>query len=396
MQDGAASSLLGRIGRASAVAGLIALAILALLSGADRQSRDFPNAPSLSGWPYDTGNARAKAILSFVQTGPESAIAYARRAILSDPLSVQAVSILGRSQLYAGQPDQARQTFQVAGQLGWRDPMTQIYWLDQALQEGDYTVATQRLDALLRQSPDDENRDKFLALVSQTPEGREALAERLKLAPDWAKFYLANVSQLRPDEVAQRVDLVRRTGRGVWDCRATEAITQKLIEAQQFDEAQSVWRLNCATSRSLVYDGGFDQLDTTKQTAGFDWRLPTRGDIDIQLIKGAADNRLLNLSVSAASTMPVLRQLVVLKPGTYRLTWHMPETPDNQARALQVSLTCNADLGRAQPGEPDAGKREYRKLDFTIDSECPARQLVFWLAPRAQVQLDDISLTAAE
>jgi len=391
-----ASSLLGRIGRAGAVAGLIAMAILALLSGADRQSRDFPNAPSLSGWPYDTGNARAKAILAFVQTGPGSAIEYARRAILSDPLSVQAVSILGRSQLYAGQADQARKTFQVAGQLGWRDPMTQIYWLDQALQEGDYTVATQRLDALLRQSPDDENRDKFLAVVSQTPEGREALAERLKLAPDWARIYLTGISRLRPEEIAQRVDLVQRTGRGVWDCQATEAITQRLIEARQLAEAQSVWRLNCASSTSLIYDGGFDQLDASKPAAGFDWRLPTRGDVDIQLIKGQAGNRLLNMSVNSAITMPVLRQLVVLKPGTYRLTWHMPETPENQADALQVSLACKDDLSLAQPGEPDAGKRDYRKLDFTIDSECPARQLVFWLAPRSQVQLDDISLTSAE
>lgn len=54
------SGVLNRLGKGLAVAGLILLAGASLLSGSDRQSRDFPTSPSLMGWPYDTGAARSK------------------------------------------------------------------------------------------------------------------------------------------------------------------------------------------------------------------------------------------------------------------------------------------------------------------------------------------------
>ncbi|OYU33079.1 MAG: hypothetical protein CFE35_22130, partial [Novosphingobium sp. PASSN1] len=263
MADTAAPAMPRRLWQAAAAAGLIAFAIAALLSGTDRQSREFPNAPSVIGWPYDTGAARSRAISAFVQNGPKSAIAFARRAILSDPISAQPISLLGRSQLYAGQAQEARKTFEVAGQLGWRDGMTQIYWLDQALQVGDIKVAAERLDALLRQSPLDENRDRFLAIVSATPEGRAAIAQRLKAVPAWVGVYVNDVKDLPVEQLAQRADVVLRTGRGVWPCSASANITQKLIDSNMLPEAQAVWRGNCSTSNSLAFDGGFDQLDTT-------------------------------------------------------------------------------------------------------------------------------------
>lgn len=392
MPEAQAQGMFGRLRSVLAAAGLIGLAVAALLSGSDRQSREFPNSPSFVGWPYDTGAARARAILAFVRTGPASAISYAERSVLSDPLSAQAVSILGRSQLYAQQPVDARTTFLVAGQLGWRDAMTQIYWLDQALQTSDYKVAAQRLDALLRQSPDDENRDRFLAAVAATPEGRSELAERLKLSPVWASLMAGEVKDLPADQVMQRVDLMRRTGKGVWDCASTEPISQRLINLGMLQEAQSVWRLNCESTGSLVYDGGFERFDTLKPTAAFDWQLSNRGDADIALTQDASNQRKLALEVTATVTLPIVRQLVVLAPGRYRLTWRTPETPPAQARSLRVSLACAVDLGRAAEGVAVPGKADSWAVDFDVDGECPARKLVFWLAPRAPIHLDDVGL----
>jgi len=380
--------------RVIAIVGLIGLATAALLSGSDRQSREFPNSPSFVGWPYDTGAARAKAALTFVKTGPASAITYARRAVLSDPLSAQAVSLLGRSYLYAQRLPEAEQAFEVSGQLGWRDDMTQIYWLDQAMQGGDYKVAAERLDALLRQSPDNENRDKFLAAVAATPEGRDALAQRLKISPDWARRLATEVKDLPADQLRQRIDLMQRTGKNVWDCPVTELLAQRLIDLGMLDEAQSVWRLNCETSDALVYDGGFEHFDTLKQTTAFDWQLANGGDADIAVNQDGARNRGLALEVTSSNTLAILHQLIVLKPGQYRLTWRTQGTPATQARALRVSLSCNRDLSRASDGIPVPGKPDFWTQDFAVDGECPARQLVFWLSPRVPVQLDNVSLEA--
>ncbi len=396
MTDAASRGRFDLIRTVVAVVGLVGLATAALLSGSDRQSREFPNSPSLVGWPYDTGAARAKAALAFVRSGPESAIGCARRAVLSDPLSAQAVSILGRSYLYAQHLPEARQAFEVSGQLGWRDDMTQIYWLDQAMQDGDYKVAAERLDALLRQSPDDENRDKFVAAVAASPEGRAALAVRLKLAPDWARRLSTQVDGLPADQLLQRIDLMRRTGKGVWDCAATEPLTQKLINQGMLNEAQSVWRLNCEPSNSLVYDGGFEHFDTLQTTSAFDWQISSGGDADVALNRDGAGHQTLALEVISTSTLPIVRQLIVLEPGHYRLTWRTPASPRAQARAVRVSLSCTPDLSRAANGTPVPGRPDTWTQDFEIDGECPARQLVFWLAPRSPIHLGDVSLEEVE
>lgn len=392
----AAATMPRRFRQVAATAGLIVFAIAALLSGTDRQSREFPNSPSVIGWPYDTGAARARAISAFVQSGPQSAIGFARRAILSDPISALPISLLGRSQLYAGQLQEAHKTFEIAGQMGWRDGMTQIYWLDQALLAGDVKVASERLDALLRQAPGEENRDKFIAFVAATPEGRSAMAERLKLAPPWAQTIVTTLADVPVDQLLLRLDIMQRTGKGVWDCPATQTMTQQFIKLEMFEQAQVAWRLNCDSSGSLVYDGGFSHLDLLKSASAFDWRISNRGDADIVLTSDPSGNPSLALEVTAPVTLPIIQQLVILKPGRYRLMWKTPNTAPAKSRALQVSLDCAANLGRAVGGTAVTGKPGVWMQDFTVDRACQAQRLVFWLAPRTPIHLDDVMLNALD
>lgn len=392
MAKKAAASMRHRIGQAAAIAGLLVYAAATLLSGTDRESRKSPTSPAFVGWPYDTGGARALAIVAFVKYGPRSALGFARKAILSDPISAQAVSVLGQSQLYSGQAVEANKTFKIAGRLGWRDAMTQIYWLDQAVQAGDMKVAAERLDAILRQDRRYENRDRFLAVVSATPEGRAALAKRLALLPSWADTYVSELKDVPENELTQRADVVRLTGRGVWDCGAIAPMTQRLIDTGMLDAAQSAWRQNCATSASLVYDGGFDQLDTTKAGTGFEWHLTNRGDVDILATQDSSGNRRLELEVNAPQSVPVIRQLIVLKPGRYRLTWRTPETTQKAAGGLTISLACTPSMRDAQPGMADGAAKDMHVQEFVVDSSCAVRELVFWLAPKSQIHLDDIAL----
>lgn len=392
MSDLRGSEILAHIGRLLGLVGLAALIVAALLSGSDREARDFPNAPSYVGWPYDTGAARARSLLAFVKTGPASAIPYARRSVLSDPLSAQAVSILGRSQLYAQQWAAAHRTFEVAGQLGWRDTMTQIYWFDQALQAGDYRVAAERLDAILRQSPEDENRDRFIAALAATPEGRDAMAQRLKLAPAWAGPMVSDVWDLPADQVLQRIDTMRRSGKGVWTCADTEKITQRLINLGMLDDAQSVWQSNCERSASLVYDGNFIHVDTLQTTRAFDWQLSNSSDAQISVSQDAKGQRSLSLEVTGTTSLPILKQFVVLKPGRYTLRWRTPGTAIAQAKALQVSLTCKPDLSRAVGARAVAGQSDLWMVDFSVDAECAGRQLAFWLPPHAAVRIAEVRL----
>ncbi|OYU36280.1 hypothetical protein, partial [Novosphingobium sp. PASSN1] len=169
-------------------------------------------------------------------------------------------------------------------------------------------------------------------------------------------------------------------------------ITQKLIDSNMLPEAQAVWRGNCSTSNSLAFDGGFDQLDTTKTGTGFDWRLTTQGDVDIQATQDAAGNRRLELEVNAPLSVPVIRQRIVLKPGRYRLTWRTPETTQKAATGLTASLACAPSLRDALPGAADGAAKDMHVQEFIVDSSCAVGELVFWLSPKSQIHLDDITL----
>lgn len=392
MSEPRATSVAEQVRKSSLVVALLLLSVAALLSGTDRESREFPNSPSFVGWPYDTGAARSHAMRAFVRQGPERAIGYARRAVVSDPISAQAISILGQAELYSQHISEAHEAFRVSGQLGWRDGMTQIYWLDQALQDEDYKVAAERLDALLRQAPTDENRDRFLAAVAASEAGRHALADRLKLSPAWARTIVMTVGDLPADQVLQRVDIMRRTGKGVWDCPASELITQRLINLGLIAEAQSVWQLNCETAGALLYDGGFDNLDTLRKATAFDWQLSNRGDAEITIASDASGNRNLALENTGTAILPIIQQIVVLKPGRYQLTWKTPDTTPEKSNALQVSLACDTDLGRAYTGAQISGKPGTWRQDFLVDNQCQVRHLIFWLAPKALIHLDDVDL----
>ncbi len=372
---------------------LLILAIAALLSGTDRQCREFPNSPSFVGWPYDTGAARSRAMRTFVTKGPAHAIGFARRAIASDPISVQAVSLLGQVMLYSQHTDEAHKAFYVSGQLGWRDRMTQIYWLDQALQSEDYKVASERLDALLRQAPLDESRDRLLAAMAATDAGRAALADRLKLSPAWARTIVTYVDDLPTDQLLERIDLMRRSGKGVWDCPDSEKITQRLINLGLIAAAQSIWQLNCDSSGALIYDGGLERIDTIRKPMGFNWQIASRGDVNVAIVNDVTGHHNLALEVTGVTTLPILRQVLSLKQGRYNLTWATPATNPARADSIQVSLGCGADLSRASSGTRIPGERYTWRLLVEVDGKCPVQQLIFWLAPRTPIHLDDIRLS---
>jgi hypothetical protein len=52
-----------------------------------------------------------------------------------------------------GRPQQAEAAFRIAARFGWREPTTQVYWYEAALQSGDLRARVERADALLRTHP---------------------------------------------------------------------------------------------------------------------------------------------------------------------------------------------------------------------------------------------------
>lgn len=387
------SIMLVKIKRLAACSALLLLGFIVVLSGTDRIAIDAVRSPSLQGWPYDIGASSSHAAQALVAEGPASALYHIRRSIVTDPLNSRVVGFYGRAWLLSGNAIAAETAFRVSGELGWRDPNTQIYWMGKALQFGDAKVAAERLDALLRQFPNFEARDQLIATLLENPNGKAEFAKRLKLAPLWTGSFTNPSMDLPAAQIVRRAEVMQMVGRGVFDCAKSTQLVRTLISLDRLSYAMALWRTNCLGPTSLIYDGGFEKIDTTQTTGGFDWQLSNRGDVDLQVEEAKSGNRQLQVTVNAANTVSVLSQLVVLTPGRYRLSWRMPNTDADAGRALSISFDCKGSLGKAVQAQPTDAKDGYA-IDFDADGACAARQLQFWLRPNETVRLDEVRLSS--
>lgn len=383
------------------IAGALALACygtVAAISGADRLSTT-PDSTTrgLVEWPYDTMSARMRAMDALSRNQPAQAEQLAARAVVSDPMDPVPIGVLGRALQAQGQSEAADAAFRVSGNMGWRDVATQLYWIDRGLDLGDANVAAQRLDAIMRQFPDNPNRDALINDVIASVEGRTALAERFALGAPWQAAFVMTPDGTPPEVLLQRADVIRRTPRQTFACERMAWLTSALVKFDLMDQAQDVWLRSCDVGTSLVHDGNFANLNLNDQSRAslFDWRVPAAGDIEMLVNEPTPETRGLrqvDVRVNGASTQPVLQQMLVLPAGRYRISWTMPEADGLALRSLRIGLGCTFDQGLAKTATQQTGGKDRVGTEFVLDSTCRLRPLVFWLAPSVDVHIADVKL----
>ncbi len=161
--------------------GLVLFAGLAAGSAADRLSAGDPvlaaQIPAL--FASEALRTRGAEALSNGQAVGAELIGTA--AIRNAPTDPQSTALFGAGKLAVGD--------RVAGQLGWGVPITQSYWMGQALADGKYDIAALRLDALLRQQPALLRQRQLIDSMERNPAGQTAMIARMRLNPAWLSFY---------------------------------------------------------------------------------------------------------------------------------------------------------------------------------------------------------------
>lgn len=145
------------IGRIAWLAGLAAIAVITVFVQLDRQAEANPALAPLVPQPF---RAHAQTFIAAAAAeGKDSANALeeAERLIRRRPVPAEHLTILALAQTKAGQVEQAALSIQIAGQRGWREPISQEAVLRLALAAGDMPEATRRYAAMFlrKTTPDD-------------------------------------------------------------------------------------------------------------------------------------------------------------------------------------------------------------------------------------------------
>jgi len=309
------------------------------------------------------------------------------------PIEPVSTALLGAARLGAGDAAGADQAFLVAGHFGWREPITQYYWMQRALQVGDYRVAALRLDAMLRQQPDLSENSNLIAPVQAEPAGRDALAKQLLQRPAWLAAFADKAAGLPADQLEQRADVFDRLLRDgvVLGCNGSGRLAAALVGAGLPGRGKALWDAQCGTRRSLIGDAQFARLQAGVAASPFDWTIVGDGDVSVSLATAANGGRRLEVASTAAFPRKIMTQLAVLEPGRYRLAW-------TASTDLPISRSPIAAVASCQPDSRDVltgtkASRDRYVVEFQVDGSCPARWIGFLILPGSPpVQFGNLAL----
>ena len=193
----------------------LAYAAVAIGNGLDRMVFARPAAARLVPAPF-AANALEVLGNAELAADPHAAQVSAERLVAAAPIEPTSTALLGAARAAAGDDAGAGRAYRVAGQLGWRELGTQIYWLRVALAQDDPPVAVQRLDALLRQAPNLLREPGALEPFESGGAMESALLDRLAARPPWLDRYAGETEPIPAAVLARRTEvLIALADRGV-------------------------------------------------------------------------------------------------------------------------------------------------------------------------------------
>lgn len=373
-------------------AGLVASAVIANgLSGIALRSGN--PALALAVWPVSSSAAALRAEQLVDKGRLPEAQALAVRALRTASLNSVALRVVVRTAQQRKDAALAETGLVLAARSGWRDGFAQLWLLERAMAERNYTTAAQAADALLRIRFANARARAAITTLIGTPGGRAAIAERIAARPPWASLVLRDLRGATPEqaEVAAAL-LITLNERGI---RPDESDLRPLLDNAlakgQGAMMQRLWRtLNpntVADADSGLNDGDFTQLaaDSTKWQP-FGWRIAETPDIRIETPSRTEYqmNPVLRIEGQGRRPSAAVTQLLTLRPGLYDLSFRYKlETGLRQAFVWQVQCmgqTSRLLYGIAVPTLAGQGWEENR-LQFRVPENCPGQRIVLLVRP---------------
>ena len=361
---------------------LILLALLAAwrLVGqmqAERYAHDAPG-EALQWRPDDPDALLQLAQQKLAQKIPTAATHTAQHLLAVAPLNGPAYRVLAQAADNGGAVRQAQVLFDIATRRAPRDLPTHTWLAQQALRRGNYSVAMQQLDFVLRQQPDRlSSLAPILVQLAQTPAFADALAASLHSNPPWRASMLQTLQT--PDGNSMQA---KAQARVMQSLQAQGGLSQEefglwldsLMAQGRWGEAYARWAgvtMKPGASLPVLFNGDF-RLPITN--TGFDWRQQDVPSV-LATVDPAASGKwpalhlqLLDRAVPEAGWEHVL----LLTPGRYRLSMQLRAQSFSNALGLHWVIACDRGPQVLAMALPADGSFDWRTASG--DFEIPAAQ----------------------
>lgn len=336
---------------------------------------------------FDGSNSRALeqgAIIAASQGTPAAArraVALGTRALIASPLSSEGAAALGVGRsLLSGQGDDPA-AFRYSQFLSRRTTFTQIWAIEHAVAQGDIRGALIGYDRLFRTK--DYYRGQFMPVLlaaSAQPEVARQVAVLLReRRPPWLGDYYGGLLTAfpGPENFALIVEAIRFDPADAEQAKLLRLALDRLVDSGRPDLAFGLYRraVGPAVAGQLLRNGSFD---STGGIPPFDWDF-AQGDVLLAEIgvddAGAPALRLFNKGGQQGA---MARQLLMLRPGRYRLSFAVGDVTGEALDRPSLTVGClkGADLLSVSiPAAPARGR--LVEADLAVPATgCAAQWLI--------------------
>jgi len=326
----------------------------------------------------------AKAGRRLAMNRTSQAEALARQAVGRDPLDVAALRTFAFVRERQGRVGDAERIMSMAGRRSWRDGLVHAWLFQNHLRQGRIAEAMDDADSLLRREYDPPLREKLFAVLTAMaayPADRAVLVERLGEDPPWRGAFLAVAARAADPDPTRSVLAGLRLGPKPPTADEITPIVSRLTGDRRYGEALAEWNEVSrpgASPGALMRDGDFA---AAADGTAFTWSAEDGpgATTDVESAPGDGGRHGLRVEYDGYSTPSLPRQLLILSPGRYRLSWLELNVEGTDPDALTWAVKCADDgriLATAPPAHPMLGMWRRAQLDFAAPvSSCEAQWL---------------------
>ncbi|MDQ0463107.1 hypothetical protein QO010_000855 [Caulobacter ginsengisoli] len=328
----------------------------------------------------------------------------AKAALNKAPVESRGASLLAQVRFRQGRRNDGDALMRVATQLSHRDDDADRWAYVQALETRRYPEAFTHLDALLRRQTSARKplvRTIFPYLGD--PAALKPLLARLARGPSWRVAFFELLTDEAPDPSAAFPILAALKSSDHPPTRGEQSqLLRRLVAGGRYEQAYLSWTL-LMTPEELarqgnLQDGGFDGWTSTPP---FGWNFDSEQGGGGAIAKlGAGKGSALHVTYDGGRDQWLVRQLLVLPPGDYRLTGRFRTRAGGRTEWRIVCQGPAPVVTQVPIGDSGDQWRSF-SASFTVPAAgCPGQSLVLQGLPaRLDVPIeawfDDIAVVNA-
>jgi hypothetical protein len=297
-------------------------------------------------WPWSSSAASALAeqdIVTATARSQEEARYYASDALARSPVDARAARVLGLFDALRARNRAAQFAFYYAQRLSRRDLPTQMWLIEQSVDQNDIPSALSHYHIAMRTSQTSRAiLIPVLADAAENPAVAKPLAQLLRQRPNWwLDFYDSAVPKISsPISLALIVSALHFNPADPLEGARLRQGMQRLVALDAVDAAYHIYRKAFVAQNQaavLIRNGGFE---SGVGLPPFDWQFSDSPDHQGIIEPRDGSHGSAALSIAGTSSGEVARELLMLPPGQYKLSFLIGAVRGDATQHPDAMIVC--------------------------------------------------------